>query len=154
MNYVAIDLGAESVRTIVGSLDGDKLSIEEVHRFPNILIRNGSSIRWDISMILHFVLSGLESAVLHSPKSRFNLQSISADSWGVDYVFLDSNGCPQLPVYNYRDPRTNWSAPELLRKISWPEIFSETGIQYMPINTLFQLAAETPERISTQGTLP
>jgi rhamnulokinase len=140
MNYLAIDLGAESGRVILGAIENSHISLKEIHRFANIPIRDGASIHWDLNALIE----GINDGIVAISES---IHSLSADSWGVDYVLLDEKNEIIRPVYNYRDPRTNKSAAEFLKKVSWEKIFSETGIQFMPINTLFQLAAEPPYRL-------
>src|SRR5690242_1029551 len=140
MNYLAIDLGAESGRVILGSIENTRIGLKEIHRFQNLPKREGSSIYWDLNSLIAGINVGI--AAVNEP-----IRSLSADSWGVDYVLLDGNNEIIQPVYNYRDPRTNKSVPELLKRVPWEKIFSETGIQFMPINTLFQLASESPERL-------
>lgn len=137
MNYLAIDLGAESGRVIFGALQAGRIALEELHRFPNVPIRSSDSIQWNTNDILSEVLKGISKA------AGREIASVSADSWGVDYILIGAPG----PVYHYRDPRTARGAKEFLAKVSWETIFEETGIQYMPINTLFQLASEDPERL-------
>jgi len=147
MNYLAIDLGAESGRVILGTLKDGRITLEEIERFPNIPIREGPSIRWDFCALLENIFGAVHEAATRFEKSGEILASLSADSWGVDYVFINEKAHPFVPVFHYRDPRTTWSAPEFLAKVPWPTVFAETGIQYMPINTLFQLAAEPASRI-------
>jgi rhamnulokinase len=143
MNYLAIDLGAESGRIILGALDHGQLSLTELRRFPNTPIRAGASLQWDIPKLW----CGIEAGLAAIPTD--SIDSISVDSWGVDYVLLDSNGQIIEPSYHYRDPRAQLGVDRLLKKVTWNKIFEETGIQFMPINTLFQLASETPERLKS-----
>jgi rhamnulokinase len=141
MNHVAIDLGAESGRIILGALDHEQLSLFEIKRFPNTPIRAGDSLQWDISKLWDAVASGLVAI------ENYSIDSISVDSWGVDYVLLDSAGQLIDPTYHYRDPRTKIGVDRILDQVGWKKIFQETGIQFMPINTLFQLASEPPQRL-------
>jgi rhamnulokinase len=143
MNYLAIDLGAESGRIILGSLDKSALTLREIHRFPNTPVRAGASLQWDIAKIWTGVAQGLQAI------ENDTIDSISVDSWGVDYALLDSSGHVIEPAFHYRDPRTQLGSTAFLRKVTWPHIFDETGIQYMPINTLFQLASEDPQRLKS-----
>jgi len=142
-HYLAIDLGAESGRVILGTLADDKLTLQEIHRFPNGPVRHGNSLHWDIPKLFAQVKLGLSKAGrLHLP-----IASISTDSWGVDYILYDAAGRPMRPVYHYRDPRTAQGVERAHAKLGWPTIFAETGIQFMPLNTIYQLAAEDPERL-------
>lgn len=142
-HYLACDLGAESGRLVHGSIAEERLSITEIHRFPNRPIRTGNSIQWNIPELFDELTKGLsKAAAMGHPYS-----SISCDSWGVDYLLFDENSTLMTPVFHYRDPRTQKGMDRTIEKIVWPTIFSETGIQLMPINTLFQLAAEEPGRL-------
>src|ERR1051325_8938279 len=141
MNILAIDLGAGSGRIIRGTIESSELTLTEIYRFPNIPERSGESIHWDITNIWTGVVEGLRM-IENEP-----IDSISVDSWGVDYVLLDSAGQILEPTFHYRDPRTKVAAQSFLRKVPWKRVFDETGIQFMPINTLFQLASESPARL-------
>lgn len=143
-HYLACDLGAESGRLIGGSIDDRRLSLEEIHRFPNTPIRAAGSIHWNLDSLYEGLLAGLKRAAAH----RLPFQSISCDSWGVDYLLLDAAGAIIPPTFHYRDPRTAIGMKRVLSKTDWPAVFAETGVQLMPINTLFQLAAEKPARLA------
>lgn len=150
-HYLACDLGAESGRLIGGSMDidGRRLSLEEIHRFPNTPIRAAGSIHWNLDSLYGELLAGLKkAAALGLP-----FQSISCDSWGVDYLLSDAAGAVIPPTFHYRDPRTGVGMKRVLAKTDWPSIFGETGVQLMPINTLFQLAAEDPARLAKAKTI-
>jgi rhamnulokinase len=141
MNHLAIDLGAESGRIILGSLEQTELTLKEIHRVPNMPLRAGASMQWDIPTLWDGIAAGVTAI------ENDVIDSLSVDSWGVDYVLLDADGKLIEPTYHYRDPRTKVGAERFLNKMPWNKIFEETGIQYMPINTLFQLASESPERL-------
>jgi rhamnulokinase len=142
-HYLACDLGAESGRLILGSLADGKLSLRELHRFQNVPIREQGSLRWNIPNLVLEVKEGLRKAVATGLK----FESISTDSWGVDYVLFDQTNEMMEPVFHYRDSRTKRGVENALSKASWETIFAESGIQYMPLNTLFQLASEEPGRL-------
>ncbi len=135
MNSIAIDLGAESGRVFLGSLKAGVLSIEETHRFPNRPIRDGASLRWDVRRIWDEIRTALSSPSL--PK----IASIGLDAWGVDYALLDERGELLENPYHYRDPRNPPAMDAALRIVSKEEIYRQTGVQFMPINTLYQLYA-------------
>jgi rhamnulokinase len=142
-NFLACDLGAESGRVMLGVLDSGKVSLEEIHRFQNTPIRAGESLHWDIDGLISGIKAGLSKAgALGRP-----ITSVSTDSWGVDYVLLGANGEIQPPTFHYRDPRSARGIERMHKLIPWEIIFEETGIQYMPLNTLYQVAAESPERL-------
>src|SRR5262249_43463054 len=143
-HYLACDLGAESGRLMLGSLDGGRLALEEIHRFPNTPIQADGSLHWNIPVLFEELKIGLKKAAAR----RLPLSAISADAWGVDYVLLAEDGSVLAPTFHYRDPRTARGVAAVRAKVPWEAIFAETGIQFMPMNTLFQLGAETPERIA------
>lgn len=142
--YLACDLGAESGRLMLGRLNHGRLSLEEVHRFSNTPIRKRGSLLWDIPKLFSELLTGLKkAAAFKSP-----IASISCDSWGLDYVLLDTKGRLIEPTYHYRDQRCMAGTKKVLEKVPWETVFGETGIQFMNINTLFQLGAEDPARLA------
>jgi rhamnulokinase len=143
--HLAIDLGAESGRLMLGTLAEGQVSLEELHRFPNTPLRAGDSLHWNIEALFAEVKVGLrKAAALNVP-----FASISTDSWGLDYVLFDHNEKMISPTFHYRDSRTARGVERVRELVPWPEVFAETGLQFMPINTIYQLAAETPERLST-----
>ena len=143
-HYLACDLGAESGRLMLGSLDAGKLSLEELHRFPNTPIKSDGSLCWDIPRLFGQLKAGLRKAgALKVP-----IASISTDSWGVDYLLIDARSEIIPPVFHYRDPRTARGVARVRASVGWPNIFDETGIQFMPLNTLYQLATEPSERLA------
>jgi len=143
-HYLACDLGAESGRVMLGSLSGGRLVLEEIHRFPNVPVRSEGSLCWDITRLLGELKTGLKkAAALQLP-----ISSISADSWGVDYLLVDAAGEIIQPVFHYRDARTARGVSAVKALVDWPTIFNETGIQFMPLNTIYQLAAEPKERLA------
>jgi len=143
-HYLACDLGAESGRVILGSLDAGKLSLEELHRFPNTPVKVDGSLCWDIPRLFGELKTGLRKA----GTLKLPIASISTDSWGVDYLLLDAQGEIIPPVFHYRDPRTARGVARVKASVEWPNIFDETGIQYMPLNTLYQIATEPSERLA------
>jgi rhamnulokinase len=142
-HYLACDLGAESGRLMLGTLSDGTLRLEEIHRFPNTPIQAGGSLHWDIPRLLEELRAGLRQAGAR----QLPFASISADSWGVDYLLFDRQEQIIAPTFHYRDPRTQKGVENAFAKIDWKSIFAETGIQFMALNTIFQLAAETPERL-------
>jgi len=137
IHYVAVDLGGESGRVILATLDGGKLSIEEIHRFPNGVVPKGDHLFWDLAKLEGEIHKGLAKvAALNKP-----IAGISTDSWGVDYVLVDENNNALEQPYAYRDARTNDSPDRLFKKLTFGEIYARTGIQFMAINTVFQFEA-------------
>lgn len=141
--YLACDLGAESGRVISGSLDRGRLQLQELRRFQNAPVQVDGSLHWNLPALVDGLRAGLRDAAATGLKHA----SFSTDSWGVDYVLLDGAGQVMPPAFHYRDSRTARGMKRVFEKTSWPVVFAETGIQFMPLNTLFQLAAEEPGRI-------
>jgi rhamnulokinase len=136
--FLAIDLGAESGRVIAGLWNGGKLSLEEIHRFPNQPVPLAGSLRWDVLRIWSEIQEGLALAARKHGKS---IVSVGADTWGVDYVLLDKAGEMLGQPFHYRDSRTDGMMEQAFRKVPRVEIFAQTGLQFMQLNTLFQLLA-------------
>jgi rhamnulokinase len=133
--YLAIDLGAESGRALLGRLQGGLLAVEEIHRFPNDPLRQEGSLRWNVR--------GLWAEIQHALArvSDIRLDGIGVDAWGVDYALLDDRGELLENPYHYRDSRTKGVMDDVFRIVPREEIYAATGIQLMPINTVFQLYA-------------
>jgi rhamnulokinase len=142
--YLACDLGADSGRLMLGTLADGKISLEELHRFPNGPVKTSGALHWNIDALFNELKNGLKKAAA----KNLPIASISTDSWGVDYVLYDERGLVMHPVWCYRDSRTAFGVENAKSKVDWPEIFSETGIQFMALNTIYQLAAEPPERLA------
>ncbi|MBU6402473.1 MAG: rhamnulokinase [Verrucomicrobia bacterium] len=147
--YLACDLGAESGRLMLGTLDAQRLILEEVHRFANTPVKVNGSLHWDIARLFQELKAGLRQAAAR----RLPIASISTDSWGVDYLLLDARAAILPPTYHYRDPRCQQGVQRATAKVDRETIFAETGIQFMPLNTIFQLAAESPERLRKAKTI-
>ena len=130
--FIAIDIGAETGRVIVG----DVSKMEIIYRFPNHLVRVKDSIFWDILGIFNEIKKGLKKAFEKYPNQ---IVSIGIDTWGVDYVLLDDDGDLLGNPYHYRDKRTDNIMEEVFKIIPKKEILTETGIQFMQINTIYQL---------------
>lgn len=133
--YLAFDLGAESGRAVMGQLQAGILTIEEVHRFVNTPVEYGGSLHWDVPRLW------LEMRKALSSVDHLRLAGIGVDAWGVDYALLGERGELLQNPYHYRDPRTQGVMEEVFRKVPKEEIYRATGIQFMPINTLYQLFA-------------
>jgi len=136
--FVACDLGAESGRVMLGTLADGKLKLEEIHRFPNLPVWIGNSLRWDILGTFRELKAGLKMvAAMDLP-----VTSVSVDSWGVDYVWTGA-GQPMLaPPYVYRDERVDAAFKSATARVSTDIIFEATGLQFLPFNTLYQLCSD------------
>ena len=135
--YVALDLGAESGRAIVGTLTDEGLTIEEAHRFSNGAVRVQGSLYWDPLRLYNEMKQGLGKI---SSQYGSDFVSMGVDTWGVDYALLDRDGHLVGNPHAYRDSRTEGMLEEAFKHLSKQEIFEQTGgIQFLSINTLFQL---------------
>jgi len=133
---LAFDIGASSGRAIVGTLNDNKLALDEIYRFPNSGIRKDDSFLWNISGIYTEVLNGLKKYVI---KYGNRVDGIGIDTWGVDFVLLDKNDELVGPCYHYRDSRTKGMLNYMFEKVPKEEIFKYTGIQFMELNSSTQL---------------
>jgi len=137
--FLAIDLGAESGRVVAGIFDGERLSLEEVHRFANTPARVLGSLRWDILNLFAEIKRGLSLAARRFGPS---LASAGVDTWGVDYGLIDRKGELLGNPFHYRDRRTEGMMDEAYRRLPKREIYNYTGIQFLFFNTVFQLLSE------------
>ena len=142
--YLALDMGAESGRGMVGILDNGQLSLEETHRFPNDPVFMAGGLRWN----LPGQFSALKTALGAAIKQVGPVQSLGIDTWGVDFGFLGADGDILGLPYHYRDSRTNGMMEAAFEHMSREEVFEHTGIQFMPLNSLFQLLAMVRKRSS------
>jgi len=143
-HYLACDLGAESGRLMLGTIANGQLKLEEVHRFPNAPVKADGSLHWNIPQLFSELKAGLKKAAA----LKLPIASISTDSWGVDYILYDARGQIMPPVFHYRDARTTQGVANTKAKVTWETIFAETGIQFMALNTIYQMAAEPGERFA------
>ena len=136
VRVAAVDLGASSGRVMVGHVGAGDLHLDEVHRFPNGAVEVDGHLHWDIGMIHREMLAGLRAA---GP-----VDGIGIDSWAVDYGLLDGAGALLGDPYSHRDTRTD-GVPERVRALVPADaLYATTGLQQLPINTLYQLVAELP----------
>ena len=136
--YLAVDIGASSGRHIVGWMEDGRLCTEEVYRFPNGVQRQDGHLVWDIEGILAQVKAGLKAAFARYPR----IESVSIDTWAVDYVLLDAQDQPVYPVYAYRDGRTQDAVGAVHGIVPFAQLYARTGIQFQPFNTIYQLYAD------------
>jgi len=137
-NYLAFDLGAESGRAMLGSIRDDVLTLEELHRFPNIPVRLPTGLYWDTLRLFHEILQGLIAACRGR---KIQLAGVGVDTWGVDFALLGADGALVDNPRHYRDSRNNGMLERTFAVIPREEIFAHTGIQFMQLNTLYQLHA-------------
>ena len=148
--YLAFDFGAESGRAVLAHLHSGVITTEEVDRFANEPVEYGGSLHWDIAKLW------LEIRKTLSRLQEVELSGIGVDAWGVDYALLGEHGELLLNPYHYRDKRTDGVMELAFEKVSRKEIYRETGIQFMPINTLYQLFAakrDSPDLLRAARTL-
>jgi rhamnulokinase len=136
--FLAFDLGAESGRAIVGHLDAKGLRLEEIHRFPNGPVRVLDSLHWDVLRLWAEVKRGLNLA---TDTYGRDLLSLGLDTWGVDFGLLAADGSLLGNPYHYRDSRTDGMMDAAFQAVPRAEIYERTGIQFMQINSLYQLVA-------------
>jgi rhamnulokinase len=136
--YIAVDLGAESGRVMLGLVSADKLALEEIHRFGNGPVEENGTLRWDFEGLLEEIKTGIVKAV---KQARGDISGIGVDSWGVDFGLLDSDGKLIEKPYHYRDSRTNEMLDKAFELMSKREIYENTGIQFMQLNSLYQVLA-------------
>ncbi len=141
-HYLAIDLGAESGRTMLGRLDGGRLSLSETHRFPNGPVRLPDGLHWDVLRLWTEIKAGIAATV----KGGAKLDGLGLDTWGVDFALLDRDGSLLGNPFHYRDARTDGMLEEAFRHMSRADIFAHTGIQFMQLNSLYQLLAMVQAR--------
>jgi len=139
MKHLAIDIGAESGRGAVGEIVNHKLHITEVHRFANTPVQFDGSLRWDTETLI----GNIKQAIHKSG----DIASVGLDTWGVDFALLDANDQLIEQPYCYRDSRTDGVMEKVFNKILKERIYEQTGIQFMQINSLFQLCATPKETL-------
>ena len=151
--YLGIDVGAESGRVMAGIWDGKHMRLEELHRFPNGGIQLNDSLRWNTLDLWVEIQNGLGIA---ARKYKDAIVSVGVDTWGVDYALLSKSGELLGVPYHYRDARTRGMLQKAFARVPREEIFAATGLQFMELNTLYQLLAQlrsSPELLSAAETL-
>src|SRR5574344_584657 len=134
-NYLAVDLGATSGRTIVASYDGKKVDMRELTRFKNPMIPLGGHLFWDLPALYNEILEALKKTV----EDNIKIESIGIDTWGCDFAFFGKDRQLLSLPYCYRDPHTDGSIERYMKMHDKREIYDRTGIQFMEFNSLFQL---------------
>ncbi|MGO4347725.1 rhamnulokinase family protein [Paenibacillus sp. MCAF9] len=137
MTILAYDLGASSGRALLGRLNNGKIEVEELHRFSNDPVQVGDRLHWDILRLLH----ELKQALLLVKHRDITLDSLAIDSWAVDFGLIGSNGELLGNPYHYRDHHTDGVMEQVVEELTETGIFAKTGIQFLPFNTIYQLAA-------------
>lgn len=142
--FLAIDLGASSGRAVLGTLGDGRVAIEVIHRFPNEPLRRDDGLFWDFSRLWEETKGALQICA----RRGITLDGVGVDTWGVDYGLLDGRGELIGLPYHYRDARTVGAPARVFERIPRDRVYAGTGIQFMPLNTIYQLFAEVtgPQR--------
>jgi rhamnulokinase len=135
-DFLAVDLGAESGRAVLGRFDGERIALAELHRFPNGPVRLPSGLHWDVLRIWSEIQHGL---ALAGKTAGDGLRGVGVDTWGCDYGLLDGSGALVANPQHYRDNRTDGMLEAAFARMPRAEIFAQSGIQFMQFNTLYQL---------------
>ena len=136
LNFLAFDLGAESGRAMLGQFDGERLALSEIHRFANVPVALPDGLHWDVLRLWAEIKQGM---ALAARDHGADLAGLGLDTWGVDFALLDGAGELAANPHHYRDSRTDGMIEEAFRRVPRAAIFEQTGIQIMPINSLYQL---------------
>ncbi|MFH1715769.1 MAG: rhamnulokinase family protein [Planctomycetota bacterium] len=136
--YIAVDLGAESGRVMIGSVSADKVVLEEIHRFGNGPIEENGSLKWNFAKLMGEIKAGIKKA---AKAAGAQVWGIGVDSWGVDFGLLDGNGELIENPYHYRDSQTNGMQEKAFELMPKRQIYENTGIQFMQLNSVYQLLA-------------
>lgn len=132
--FAAVDLGASSGRVMAGTVEGDAVGLRELHRFPNAMVERDGHLRWDLSGLFAEVQAGLAEV----PEA----ESVGIDTWGVDYGLLGADGELLAEPVAYRDERTAEVIVRVHERVAPEELYRITGLQFLPFNTIYQLAAD------------
>src|SRR5215218_1831058 len=145
VTLAAVDLGASSGRVMTARVGPERLDLHEVHRFPNRPVRTAGTLHWDALALYAGILDGLRAA----GRDLGRLDGVGIDSWAVDYGLLDADGALLGNPVHYRDGRHETAVPAVHAAIPPQELYRISGLQHLPFNTVFQLAAS---RDSAQAT--
>jgi rhamnulokinase len=150
--HLAVDLGAGSGRVVLGRFGDAELFSREVHRFSHPIVRSAGHLRWDSRHIFSEIKQGVRSACEASRDLGGRIVSLGVDSWGVDYALLDQSGALLEEPVSYRDDRTLGRMEEVFAQVPRREVFDRTGIQFLALNTLYQLFAHVRGDLLPPGT--
>lgn len=142
--FAAVDIGASSGRVIVGGLDagGETVRLDVVHRFPNGVVEHEGALHWDFDGLFAEVMAGLAVAAKHAAAAGGAIASIGIDTWAVDYGLIDDTGALIGQPFSYRDSRGAAQVDRVHGVVGPARLYETTGLQHLPFNTIFQLAAE------------
>src|SRR5258708_4352478 len=151
--YLGIDLGAESGRVMAALWNGKRIRLQALHRFPNGPVEIAGTLRWDVLRLWSEIQQGLAIAGRDYGKA---VRSAGVDTWGVDFTLLSKSNELLSQPYHYRDTRTRGMMAQAFKRVPREEIFAETGLQFMELNTLYQLLAlkkNSPEILNAAESL-
>lgn len=148
--HIAVDLGAESGRVVVGVLEGDRVECVEAHRFGHSAVSWPSGLHWDLTGIWREILAGIAKAGVICRERGLTVSTVGVDTWGVDFGLIGEGGELLGVPHCYRDARNDAAYKRLLAEVGEEAIYAATGIQFMSLNTIYQLAAL---KASTPGVL-
>jgi len=135
-HVLAIDIGASGGRAIIGTFDGETIGFHEIHRFSNDPVAINGTLYWDVLRLVYDIKQSIRLAA-----AAADIDSVAIDTWGVDFGLLDKNGDLMSNPVHYRDARTTGMAERAFEKIGREEFYKITGVQFMELNTVFQLLA-------------
>ena len=138
--YLAFDLGAESGRAMLGVLEDGKIALHELHRFANLPVLLPSGLHWNLLELWNNLLVGVRKAVEHTKANSLELASLGVDTWGVDLGLIGASGQVLGLPYAYRDEHFAAAMEAVIAKVGAERLYDVTGNQFMPFNTIFQLA--------------
>jgi len=147
-DYIAVDLGAESGRVMLGRIADDRLTLEQIHRFANGPVEQAGTLRWDFDRLLTEIKTGIGQA---AKAADGEVRGIGVDTWGVDFGLLGADGKLLERPYHYRDGRTNGMMDKAFERMPKRQVYENTGIQFMQLNSLYQLLAM---RLADSDALP
>jgi len=140
--YIAIDLGAESGRVIIGTLAEERVELAEIHRFLHEPVQLPTGLHWDVTGLWREICRGLRMAAEWAQTNQVELVSVGVDTWGVDWALVGQSGELVALPHAYRDPRNQASYEQVVGQLGTDEIYRTTGIQFMALNTLYSLNAQ------------
>ncbi len=144
ISFLAIDLGASSGRAMLGTVQNDRLALQEIHRFSNPLVEVNGRLYWDLFYLYEQIVHSLRETRLRN----YHIISVGIDTWGVDFVCFGADGEPLRMPYSYRDLHTQGAPERFFAKMPKEEVYEKTGIQIMDFNSLFQLNTMLEENCS------
>src|SRR6266481_3002020 len=151
--YLGIDLGAESGRVMAGLWNGKRMRLQALHRFPNGPVEIAGTLRWDVLRLWSEIQQGLAIAGRDYGKT---VRSAGVDTWGVDFTLLSKSNELLSQPFHYRDNRTRGMMANAFKRVPREDIFAATGLQFMELNTLYQLLAlqkSSPEILQVADSL-